>query len=376
MTEYRFGHPGDEEDILDFINLVFSQAARPHHFDRLLPKVYAHSGYAPLHALAVTEGRIRGCVAVLPLTVRLHGETLQGGYVGSVSVHERARGEGHMKALMRMQIEAAQARGDDFLILGGRRQRYGYYGFENIGGMAEFSINADNVRHALAEADGEWVAFRQVEGPQDRALRLISALHAAQPYRCDRPAQRLYDTLTSWEAEPFVISHRETGEFRGYLIAADSRITELVLVEEGDLPAVIKAWMRGRKGCAVLAPLWQRARVNGLKAFAENGRVGDEEMIKVLCWPRVLSAALRMQQAVLPLPEGTVIVEIAGQRLALTVDSSRITVAETDQKPDRVLTEKQAAALFFSPLSALMEGNALLRAWLPLPLGMPPADQF
>ena len=71
MTEYRFARPEEEPEVLDFINAVFSQAVRPHDFEKLIPKVYAHPGFAEMHAVAVEERRIRGAVAMLPMIV--HG---------------------------------------------------------------------------------------------------------------------------------------------------------------------------------------------------------------------------------------------------------------------------------------------------------------
>ncbi len=60
--------PEEEEQLLDFINLVFSQVRVPHDFEALLPKVYAHPGFSRLHAVAAEEGRIRasyGCEGFL-----------------------------------------------------------------------------------------------------------------------------------------------------------------------------------------------------------------------------------------------------------------------------------------------------------------------
>ena len=68
MTEYRFARPEEEPQILDLIDLVFSQGSRPHDFRKLLPKVYAHPGFAGFHAVAVRENRIRAVIAMLPLT--------------------------------------------------------------------------------------------------------------------------------------------------------------------------------------------------------------------------------------------------------------------------------------------------------------------
>ena len=67
MTDYRFARPHEEDEILDLINAVFSQKARPHDFSVLLPKVYAHPGFSRFHAVAEVDGRVRGTVAMLPI---------------------------------------------------------------------------------------------------------------------------------------------------------------------------------------------------------------------------------------------------------------------------------------------------------------------
>ncbi|MBR1585212.1 MAG: GNAT family N-acetyltransferase [Clostridia bacterium] len=374
MTEYRWGRPGEEAEILDFINLVFSQSARPHHFDALIPKVYAHSDFAPLHALAVTNGRIRGAVAMLPEQVSLAGEVLNGGYIGSVSVHEKARGEGHMKRLMAMQIDAAQRQGYDFLALGGRRQRYGYFGFEKSGAALEFSINADNIRHGLKDVPDAPV-IRPLTGQDDPALPDLIALQARQPFFCRRAPDRFYETLTTYNASPFVISDA-AGACQGWLVAIDRQIIEIVVRDAEFLPQAIKAWMKGRPSCTVSLPLWQRREAEILNGFAENCSAGETDMLRVLHWPRVLAAALTLKEQIQPLPDGRVVLEIDGQRWALSVRNGAVRVEETDDAPCKVLTDRQATGLLFTPYAALTESHPLLQAWLPLPLTIPVPDQF
>ena len=164
MTEYRLARPQEEADVLDFINMVFSMHSQPHDFAALLPKVYAHPGFARYHYVAVEDGHIRGTVALLPLTLRVEENcALKAGYIGSVAVHPYSRGAGHMKALMRMALTDAEAQGYDLLALGGRRQRYAYFGFEKGGQRLTFSLNSDNVRHAMADVDEDAVRIRTAE---------------------------------------------------------------------------------------------------------------------------------------------------------------------------------------------------------------------
>ena len=137
QTDYVVATPADREEVVDFANYVFSQAHRPHDFKTLLPKAYADHlpELGAKHYLAKQEGRIRALVADRMIDMRLLDDTLRVGCVGTVSVHPYSRSEGHMKRLMTMMLEDARAEGLDLLMLGGIRQRYNYFGFEQAGRM-------------------------------------------------------------------------------------------------------------------------------------------------------------------------------------------------------------------------------------------------
>lgn len=95
MTEYRLAKPEEWEDCIELANYVFSTAHRPHDFEQLIPRVYqAGPEMARIHRVAVAEnGRLRAEIAVLPQQMAAGGKLLRAGYVGSVSVHPKARGE-------------------------------------------------------------------------------------------------------------------------------------------------------------------------------------------------------------------------------------------------------------------------------------------
>ena len=63
MAVYRFARQEEEDEILDLINLVFSQTARPHDFSEMLPKVYAYPGFSRYHAVAEEGGRLIATIA-------------------------------------------------------------------------------------------------------------------------------------------------------------------------------------------------------------------------------------------------------------------------------------------------------------------------
>ena len=102
-TEYRMTVPEDKADVIDFANLVFSQAHQPHDFSTLLPKVYGPDAERLAeHFIATQNGKIRGCVGLYKEDYKLGDSMLKLGFVGTVSVHKYSRGEGHMQKLMTM----------------------------------------------------------------------------------------------------------------------------------------------------------------------------------------------------------------------------------------------------------------------------------
>lgn len=364
MTEYRFARSDEDMEVLDFINFVFSQAARPHDFEKLIPKAYAHPGFAGLHAVAVEDGRIHGTVAMLPVVVHAGENTLKAGYIGSVSVHPRFRGRGHMKELMRMQIEEARRRGYDFMSLGGQRQRYLHFGFVQYGNEYCFSLNQANVRHALPKETPFTFALAE-----ECHAAAMAALHEGQTLYCERP--RLMDALRTYGGVPYVILNGTV--FSGYLVARGDRVTELCLCRESDLAAVMAAWMRGRKNCEILCGGEMTQRIQGLNAFAETYSISPSAMIKILNWENVLRAMMNIR----PLTEGERVIQIENTgAFRLKSENGRTEVTPCNAEPDYAWTETEAIETLFSPLKAQTVADPTLRAWLPLSLDIAIADQF
>ncbi|MBQ4073915.1 MAG: GNAT family N-acetyltransferase [Clostridia bacterium] len=376
MTEYRFARLGEEEAILDHINLVFSQAHEPHHFDRLIPKVYGHAGHAPLHAIALEDGHIRAAIGLLPMELMMDGKhILKLGFVGSVSVHERYRGRGYMKKLMEMIVARGKELGCDFLALGGQRQRYGYWGFECGGCSLRFEITRANIRHALKEVDGTAIRIRRIEDEKDAALDAAYALYERQPMLCRRSREDFLTIMRTWNHDLFALE--KEGRLIGYYCGEEGWIGELALLDEGDLLPLIKAWMGERKSGAVSVPAHMQGRARALKAFAEEYSIQDRDMFRIYNWPRVLSAALEVKHGFAPLMDGRMTFEIEGEgKFTLSLENGKAGVTQTEDAPEMRMTPNQAVEFFFSPFSAFYAPDGLMKCWLPLPLGIPSADAF
>lgn len=140
MSEYRKAKPEEREACIEFADYVFSKAHCPHDFETLIPRVYGEGvDSASMHRIAVDErGKIRALIAVLREELEVGGKALQAGFVGTVSVHPKARGEGHMKVLMGEWLKEMRET-CDIAVLGGQRQRYEYFGFTR--GGSQYNLN-------------------------------------------------------------------------------------------------------------------------------------------------------------------------------------------------------------------------------------------
>lgn len=376
MTEYRFARPGEEEAILDHINLVFSQAHQPHHFDRLIPKVYAHSDHAPLHAIALEEGKIRGAVGLLPMMLQLdEGHALKLGFVGSVSVHERYRGRGYMKKLMEMILDSARRQGMDFLALSGQRQRYGYWGFENGGTCLRFDINKKNIRHALSHISAEGMEISIVEKADDPRLEEMDALCRQQKMICCRRRDRFLEIMQNWNHHLYAFE--KDGKFLGYACGNGEWIGEMALLDEGELLPVIKAWLQKNDHLHLEIPAFMADRARLIKQFAEGYSIRDGEMYRILNWKKVLAACLEMKHGCTPLQDGAFVFEIEGEgRFRLALEDGKARVTETQEDAEKIFTPGSAVEFFFSPFSVYFSEKQLFSNWLPLHLNIPSIDAF
>lgn len=370
--EYVVASPADRADCIDFGNYVFSNAHCPHDFKTLLPKVYADGAIDhSTHFIAKKDGRIRAMVAMLPLNQRVFDHTLRMGFVGTVSVHPYARGEGHMKRLMKFMMDTAVERNYDLLVLGGQRQRYNYFGFEAAGTLMNFTVSKTNLRHCLGDADVSNITFSELTEEHPDEVDFACALAAKQPMFCDRPREEFLNIMHSWNSPCRLI--RVDGAPVGYVMGS---ITEIALTDEALLPRVLKAFLHtfDVKEVRIAVAPHETARIRELSTICENMKITPHEMIKVLNWRNVLDALLAYKARTAPLTDGCVTLEVDGQRVTMKVENGVPSVTDGGE-PDLVLEHLEAQRLLFGLQNALVP-DPRFGNWLPLPYCMSNADTF
>lgn len=329
MTEYRLAKPEEWEDCIELANYVFSTAHRPHDFEQLIPRVYqAGPEMARIHRVAVAEnGRLRAEIAVLPQQMAAGGKLLRAGYVGSVSVHPKARGEGHMKRLLGDWITDLEGT-CDLLVLDGQRQRYAYFGFTPGSEKYTFYLDVANVRH-------------------------------------------------TWK----------NGERIGYLaLCGGNQVVEAEVLEEQDFVPALAAYLKENAldSLFISIPVYETGKAAALSEVCESftkERCGSA-MYRIFQFADVIEAMLTMKAETMGISDGTWFAVLEGQPLTVTVKDGTVTVTREAHPGADVLNREQAQELLLSPLAS--KGSKVPSEiwknipsdWFPLPLYCATADEF
>ncbi len=377
MSDFTYGRAvkEDRQEIVDFANLVFSQAKRPHDFKALLPKTYADGvpGIEDWRYVAKAGGKIVGLVACRPTPMVYGDRTLDCGFVGTVSVHPYHRGEGHMKALMALMLREERKKGRDMLMLGGQKQRYEYFGFEKGGVCVHIRVTANNLRHRARDLDASRVRFEPVTAEDTALLGSLKAMADSQVIHGVREEANFLHTMHSWSS-PFDAVYVD-GELEGYVMG---RVLETVLKREENLPLVLKALFAKeslREATLSVSPA-HRERIALLSPIAEDVSVTASDMLQVFSWPKVLEAFLALQSRVRPLEDGRKVFRTEGApAFAVTVEHGVPEAAQTDAPADIVLPPADMHRLFFD-VPNLVLPTPLPASWTPLPFWISDADTF
>lgn len=276
MTTCTWGTPEDKNDLIDFIDYVFSKAARPHDFATLLPKLYGENGDAAAHHIIVREERrVAATIVAYPVRMCVDGEEILTLGIGSVSVHPRARGKGYMTLMMDTLDKRAAETGAVMAVLGGRRQRYEYFGFQKTGLTMQAHLNTANVRHALRDTDVSGYSLVPMEQAHVPAAL---AIQRAQPCYCCRTETNFLDVLRSWNAQPLALT--KDGALIGCCTVNGGDVGELLLTDEAHAPYALKLLSERFGQLTLHAAPWETERAVLLSRICEDFEVCPANQVK------------------------------------------------------------------------------------------------
>ena len=308
----------DFDEAMDFLNLVFSMAHRPHDFARMLPVLYRRTDEHMGCNRAIREnGRLRAVVGVFPMTWSVGSATLRVAGIGGVAVHPADRGSGHMKALMTHAVEQIRADGYQLSWLGGQRQRYQNFGYEIAGTGIQMVLNRRNLK-SLPEAPPP-VEFERLDPTDAAAVRAANGFQARNLAHTVRTEAGFVLRCASWHNEAWV-ARNARGEVISYLVASpDGRsVTEAGAADDDTLFGLVCAWAHARNNVTVELSPFAPGLVSLFGALADGLAVRPSGNWLIADWPVVVQALLQARATTTPIPDGQVAIEVTGYRTSGT----------------------------------------------------------
>ncbi len=370
-------------ELMELLNLSFNFTDPEHQFPGILPKCYREE-YRPQDSNYVVvdeDGALVAAVGAYDHELTVCGRRIPCRGIGNVAVHPDHRKKGYMKLAMNQSLSDMVADGIALSTLGGRRQRYQYFGYDKAGPLYTFEVSAQNIHHLFNDAPARY-EVKVITDPADPLIDDILTLNAQNVVVPTRPREAYLDIAHSWYGKLLALTD-ENG-FAGYAIQVyGNMISEIRVARDEIFMDCLRALYDYIGGTfRVDVPPYQAAYVNALAPVAESLHLGVAMFFNVLDYRLVTEAFLALKLTYASIPDGSIALLIHGyardERLRLTVRNGRplVTVIPDSEPVDYELSHLDAIACLFSPFSPIRENaSPLAKAWFPLPICMYRADE-
>lgn len=365
--------------LASMLNYSFTGDAHSRHFEDGLPKMWVPDDEHMSKNIALIEkGIIVAVAGMYPYEVSIAGKSLQFATVGNIAVRPEYRGKGYMQLVVETAMRDLKAHNIDASRLGGLRSRYELYGYEPCGTNYTVLLTKRNASEAVERGEGKTISFAKVEPTDAKALKFIRRLYEKNLIHVKRGNDRdLYATLCAWSHIPYVAVC--DGEYIGYLCASKdgSAIAEHKGLTAEDNAAMLYQWVLDAPCDAARLSMypWDHSLCCILGRVCEALTAEAATHFKILNWDRVVEAALTLKAAILPIPDGRLLLEIADYgTLEMVKEGDTVRVTRSSAQADLTLDSLTASRFLFGMLPPQLvtalptEKAQLVTAWLPLPM--------
>lgn len=371
--EYLKANENDYEELLDFINYVFSHSGDGTDFLKLLPKLYKKNDKIKYHHIIKVDNRIKAVVGAFPLTLSVLDEKISVAGIGSVSAHPYSKGKGYMKELMNESIEEMKRDKIDISVLSGYRQRYEYFGYEPCGQQITFNILDVNINYKRNEVIDERISLKLLDENDNTMVEKAYELHSKKSVKIVREKDEFLDILKSWNCSIYSVFKSE--KFIGYIAANNGFIDEIVLENNSDLNLAIASYIKTFKQNEVnlRLPVYEIEKISELMKICENYSITKNNNFRIFNYEKVVRIMLKLKATYSKLEDGEYNISIINYGvLKIKVHKNNVEVKKVQEEANIELNELEAMEFLFSPIKPYFNFNNevpnFLNSWLPLPL--------
>ncbi len=371
------GNSADYEQSLEFLNWVFftdDPADKDVDFLAMIPKLYKKEYNHCENNLIVSEnGKWQAAVGLYFDKFDVGGEQLVCAGIGNVAVGKNCRGKGYMKDCMALAEKEAFEKDADFMVLGGQRQRYGYFGFEPAGKSIEFIFNSINQRHVYGKDYISSFTAKKVMPEDKEEIKYIEKLYNKTfTQKIIRKSEKFYDILKTWYQVPYIFE--KNGEFKGYALYNPemTNIMEFAAETTDDfkemLPEMLK--ITGKDKINICVSPAAEGYCSYLYSVCEWMKTEFCGLYNILNWKKTVYALLKEKSERVTLCDGEHSFLIHGYKkdelFTLKVENNNVSVADGGENSTE-LSHKKAANVFaglYRETDISLPPN--ISQWLPL----------
>ncbi len=364
------------DELIKMLDTVFfTDDPNNQQFMTLLPKLYKKEACPAYNNVVVMEGEaIKGAVGAYPLNAFAAGRKLKILGIGNVAVTEDCRGKGYMKDTMNMALDIMREENFDYSLLGGQRQRYGFFGYEPIGLEYRFLIDKGNIRRILGTVGKSTFTARKITENDTDIIKKIKALHEELPFYVERSEENYLDILKSWNNIPYAAF--EGDDFKGYFTVekhGGRYLHEIRAADINDMLNLILCAMEtgNLEGVAINLPAFDTELCDFMAKNCGGYSIGTPEMINIFNFGNFIEAFLALKAQRMNLTSGTLKILIHGMKcdefLAVTVDGADVKVSEAQGDADIELDHRDAIVFLGGLYSKdRLYIPAFAQSWFPL----------
>lgn len=370
--EIRRMKQGDADACFGLMNYAF-KAAKPNHSDfrKILPKMTIDDDeHMNKHFGLYCDGKLCAALGVYPLPVTVGGIRLLASTVGNIATHPDETGKGYMTRLLEEAMKELDRIGADMSRLGGKRERYNRYGYEQSGTNIKYSLSPEQ---AAAYAD-KGIVFQKVGRDDVELLHRMEKLFYMNKIAVDRgDDEGFFLSLITFERVPWA-AFDKNGSFIGYLAtsAEGPSVVEAAAVSDELLRDMLCAWcIYCEKTIGFWLAMWQIDTISVMDALCGGHTVAHPCQFFIRNWDRVCDAFVKLKASCTDMPDAECLIGIEGWgNLRFYVKDGKAGAEKTEKEASVVLGPLDATRYIFGPNPHTVEGPDTPGAsvFFPLPL--------
>lgn len=354
----------DYDELLAVMNRAFEKQ-EGETFDVILPVMWERDDeHMSKHIAIRLDGKIAAVVGIYPLPAVICGRPVMFGTIGNVATLPEYSGRGLMKRLVTEALQIAGEMGFDVVRLGGKRQRYNRYGFENGGVDYQFELTVKNLLdyngvdyHGSALSGGEsyspYITFRQIGAEDTELIQFAMELQKKAVLYADRGnTKQFYKTLSAWNKKIWIAFGKDN-EPIGYVCVSEdgTDMAEHRAGSDREEYQMICDWLlfSGAQEVTFHTAPWECGLNRLMGKICEKWSLIDTSHFNPLQWSKLLDALLALKATYSLIPEGSFVLRIEGYG---TVEFNGAHCVDSDKEPQLSLSHLDAVRFLLGSLPA------------------------